>query len=102
VRLGDSSFLITPRRVDRSTVDVLQLALVEAGRAEAGSRPSRAARVHDAIYRAQPRVGAIVNSYPVNATALSVSGENVDTRTMPESFVVVRAPGLASFDAQSA
>ena len=102
VRLGESSFLITPRRVDRSTVEVHQLALVDEGRAEAGSTPSRAARIHAAIYRAHPGVGAIVNAYPVNATAFSVSGENVDTRTIPESFVVVRRPGLASFEAQFA
>ena len=62
---------------------------------EAGAEPSRAAPIHDAIYRAHPRIGAIINAYPVNATAFSVTGTPVDTRTIPESYVVVRRAGDA-------
>ncbi len=73
-RLSGSSFLITPRGVDRGAVEVDELALVEGGRAEVGSAPSRAAGIHAAIYRRHPQIGAIVNAYPVNATAFSVCG----------------------------
>ena len=99
-RLSGSSFVITPRGVDRGAVEVDELALVEGGRAEAGSAPSRAAGIHEAIYCRHPRIGAIVNAYPVNATAFSVCGSVVDTRTIPESLVVVRHPGIVSFAAQ--
>jgi L-fuculose-phosphate aldolase len=61
-RLGASSFVITPRGVDRSSVDVDDLALVEDGCAEAGSRPSRAARMHTAIYARHPQIGSIVRA----------------------------------------
>ena len=100
VRLGASSFLITPRGVDRGAVEAADLALVEDGRAESGSAPSRAARMHGAIYGRHPEIGSIVNAYPVNATAFGVSGSVVDTRTIPESLVVVRRPGIVRYSAQ--
>jgi L-fuculose-phosphate aldolase len=65
-----------------------------------GSNPSRAADIHGAIYRRHREVGAIVNAFPVNATAFSVCGSTVDTRTIPESVVMVRKPELTSFAAQ--
>jgi L-fuculose-phosphate aldolase len=99
-RLSGSSFLITPSRVDRGALGLCDLALVEDGRVEAGSDPSRATRIHDALYRAHPSVGAIINAYPVNATAFSVTGTPVDTRTIPESYVVVRKPGMAAYGPQ--
>jgi L-fuculose-phosphate aldolase len=101
-RVARSSFLITPRGVDRGAVEAEQLALVEDGRAEAGSTPSRAARMHAAIYDRHPEIGSIVNAYPVNATAFGVCGSQVDTRTIPESLVVVRRPAVAGFVAQFA
>ena len=99
-RLSGSSFLITPHSVDRDTIEVQDLVLVEDGRMEAGKLPSRAVTVHDAIYRAQPGVGAIVNAYPVNATAFSVSGTAIDSHTIPESYVVMRNVGLAPYGLQ--
>lgn len=99
-RLGASSFLITPYQVDRGALEMQDLALIDGGRAESGSTPSRAANIHDAIYRRHAGIGAVINAYPVNATAFSVTGATVDTRTIPESYVVVRKPGVASYGLQ--
>ena len=96
-RLGGESFLITPSQVDRERLAAEDLALIDGGRAEAASTPSRAANLHDAIYRRHPQVGAIINAYPVNATAFSVTGTEVETRTIPESYVVARKPGVAGY-----
>jgi L-fuculose-phosphate aldolase len=49
-------------------------------------------RSHAAVYREHPGIGAIINAHPVNATAFSVTGEPLDTRTIPESYLVVRKP----------
>ncbi|HWC95280.1 MAG TPA: class II aldolase/adducin family protein [Candidatus Sulfopaludibacter sp.] len=100
VRVDTSSFLITPYQADRGMVDVQDLVLVRDGKSEAGKSPSRAAVVHEAIYRRHPEVGAIVNAYPVNATAFSVTGATLDSRTIPESYVVMRRVGRASFGTQ--
>src|SRR5437764_1102226 len=99
-RVDASSFVITPYQVDRGVVEVEDLVLVHDGRSESGKRPSRAAGIHDAIYRRHPQAGAIVNAYPVNATAFSVTGLPLDTRTIPESYVVVREVARAPFGVQ--
>jgi L-fuculose-phosphate aldolase len=90
VRLDESSFLITPFQVDRGRLDEENLVLVSQGKSEVGKTPSLATGNHDAIYRMHPGVHAIVNAYPVNATAFSVTGVPLDTRTIPESYVVLR------------
>jgi L-fuculose-phosphate aldolase len=89
-RVDSGSFLITPYQQDRGAIDVHDLVLVRNGQAEEGAIPSRAARIHDAIYRQHPEIGAIVNAYPVNATAFSVTGAPLDSRTIPESYIVIR------------
>lgn len=89
-RLDAESFLITPYSIDRAALEPGDLVLIRGGQAEAGTIPSRAARVHEAIYRRHAGIDAIVNAYPVNATAFSVTGAELDSRTIPESYVVVR------------
>jgi L-fuculose-phosphate aldolase len=89
-RLDAHSFVITPYRVDRGLLEPQDLVLVTDGRAESGKLPSRAADVHQAIYQRHPQMGAIINAYPVNATAFSVSGKRLDSHTIPESYVVLR------------
>lgn len=98
-RVDARSFVITPYRVDRGVVEPGDLVLVRDGRRERGKTPSRAAAIHEAIYRAHDGVGAIVNAYPVNATAFSVTGIPLDTRTIPESYVVVREVARAPYAA---
>jgi L-fuculose-phosphate aldolase len=99
-RIDACSFVITPYQVDRGTLAPSDLVLVRDGRSEAGKLPSRAACIHAAIYQLHPAVGAVVNAYPVNATAFSVTGAPLDTRTIPESYVVVRHVGRAPFGLQ--
>ena len=89
-RLGDDSFLITPHGVDRSRVEPEDLVLVEKGQPESGKAPSSSTAGHRAIYQRHPAVRAIVNAYPVNATAFAVTSGPLDTRTIPESYLLLR------------
>ncbi len=99
-RVDEDSFLITPSQVDRHTLDVEDLVLVRRGRAEAGKRASRAARNHQAIYERQPQVGAVLNASPVNVTAFSVTRAPLDSRTIPESYLLLRDVGRVPYGAQ--
>ena len=99
VRLDASSFLITPYRADRATLAPADLVLVENGLVERGRKPSRAFRSHQAVYERHPSIGAVINAYPVNATAFSVTGAPLDTRTIPESYIVVREPARLPYGA---
>jgi len=99
-RLGPDTFLITRRGCDRMTIEPEDLVLIDAGRAEPGKRPSQATRNHRAIYQRQPAFQAIVNADPVNATAFSVVGQRLDSRTIPESYLFLRDVALIPFGTQ--
>ena len=99
-RLDGDAFLITPYHEDRGTLEAGDLVLVCGGECEAGATPSRAARIHAAIYARYPEIGAIVNAYPVNATAFSVTGAPLDSRTIPESYIVIRQVGRVRYGVQ--
>jgi L-fuculose-phosphate aldolase len=99
-RLDANSFVITPYRLDRSSIDLQDLVLVKDGRAEAGKIASRASRNHAAIYQTHPQINAVVNAYPVNATAFSITGCRVDCRTIPESYVFLREVNWVDYGVQ--
>ncbi|MGA2982258.1 MAG: class II aldolase/adducin family protein [Terriglobia bacterium] len=100
VRLDESSFLITPYQVDRGMLDPQDLVLIKHGRCEGGKTPSRATGNHDAIYRHHPKIHALINACPVNATAFSVTGAPLEVRTIPESYVVLRQVGRVEYGLQ--
>jgi L-fuculose-phosphate aldolase len=89
-RLDRESFLITPYRQDRARTVAQDLVVVRDGAAEPGKTASRAATLHAAIYERHHEVGAIVNAFPVNATAFGVTGQTPDIRAIPESYVVLK------------
>lgn len=98
-RLEADAFLITPYAADRAALEPEDVVLVRGGAAEEGKVPSRAARNHRAIYARHPAVGAVVNAYPVNATAFCVTGAPLETRTIPESYLLLRDVARIPFEA---
>ncbi len=73
-RLDGDSFLITPRGIDRSGLNVHDIVRIQNRTAEFRRTPSSATLNHSAIYERHPQIQAIVTAYPVNATAFSVTG----------------------------
>jgi L-fuculose-phosphate aldolase len=98
-RIDREKFLITPYPLDRHSVLPEELVMIRKGKKEFGKHPSRAVFAHQAIYEAQPDVGAIVNASPINAMAFSVCHRTVDTYTIPESYIFVREVRLLPFEA---
>jgi L-fuculose-phosphate aldolase len=95
-RLDGESFLITPRRRDRLELEAPGVVRTTGTACARGQRPSRTARLHAAIYRRNPDVGAIVNAQPVHASAFCMTDAAFSTHTIPESFVVLNeVPKLA-------
>ena len=99
-RLGDDSFLITPHGVDRSRIEPNDVVLIENGEPESGMTPSSSTAGHCAIYQRQRDVQSIINAYPVNATAFSVTDAKLDSRTIPESFILLRDVQRSPFGAR--
>ena len=97
-RLDANSFLITPHPLDRFSVLPEELVLVRNGRCEAGKNPSHAALAHRTLYEAHPDVGSIANANPGNCLAFSVCNRTIDTRTLPESYILLREVSLLPFE----
>jgi L-fuculose-phosphate aldolase len=76
------SILITPAGAPYEQMaedDLVELGLE--GAATGGGSPSTEWRVHAAIYRARPDIGAIVHTHSVHATAWSFLDEPLETGT---------------------
>lgn len=92
-RMGEDDFLITSYGVDRSCVAIEDLVRIRSGVVfshGAPRRASRAAALHRAIYLRNPGVHSIANAYPVHASAFSVTDAELDSRTIPESYIFLR------------
>lgn len=89
-RLDDQAFLITPYGVDRKYLDVDEVVLIKDGQREQNKLPSRSVLLHQIIYRDHPEVGCIILAQSPNALAYSVAAKQFDTKTIPESYLLLR------------
>lgn len=72
--------LVTPSQlpIDALTADDVVTITVEGDFVDGGRPPSSEARVHAAIYRARPDVGAVLHAHSPYATALAVMGRPIE------------------------
>lgn len=89
-RLDGGTFVITPYHVDRKYLDVGDLVRIEGGRREAGKTPSRSVRLHQQIYAQHPHVNSVIIAHPPHIMAFAVTGQEFDSRTIPESYLMLR------------
>jgi L-fuculose-phosphate aldolase len=89
-RLDETSFLITPTGHDRRNLGIEDVVLVHNGVREAGKLPSRSVRMHEAIYARHPDVHCVMTAQCPNATAYAITKAGFDSRTIPESFILLR------------
>lgn len=95
VRLDPTAFVITPTGMDRAAIDEASVVLVRNGQQEAGKLASRSVLLHQAIYTANPAVNAIMTAQSPYATAFTVAEQPFDTKTIPESYIMLlEAPKL--------
>lgn len=99
-RLAGDSFLITPTGQDRKYLSVEDIVLLRNGYAEEGKCPSRAFRLHQAIYNDHPNINCIITAQSPNATAFTVTNRPLDTKTIPESYVVLHEVPLFPYGEQ--
>lgn len=99
-RIDDNRFLITPTGIDRRSMEIEDIVLIEDGKRESGKLPSRSVRLHTAIYAQQPGVHAVMSAQPPHATAYAVAGAPFDVRTIPETYVFLRDVPCLPYGAQ--
>lgn len=89
-RLDDKSFIITPYMKDRKYLDVSEIVRIENGKKEAGKMPSRSVLLHQYIYQKHPHIDSVIIAHPHNIMVFAVTNETFDSRTIPESYILLR------------
>jgi len=89
-RLDGDTFVITPFGMDRKYLEEEDLVRIQHGMKEAGKIPSRAVKLHEAIYKTQPHVESIIIAHPPYSMAFAVTDVAFDSRTIPESNILLR------------
>jgi L-fuculose-phosphate aldolase len=91
VRVGEDRVLITPSGVSKGMLSPEMICTVDMnGDVVDGQtkwRPSSERKVHIAIYKHRPDVGAVIHSHPPHATAFAVAGIPLPEGIHPEAEV---------------
>ena len=96
-RVDNESFLITPTGVDRGMLSTEDLILVKNGVRSQGKLPSRSVDLHASIYRTHPEINCIMTAQCPNMMAYAITAHPFDSRTIPESFILLRDVALIPF-----
>lgn len=89
-RLKGDSFLITPTNSDRLYIEESDIVRIDNNWREAGKRPSRSVLLHKLIYDRHPDIKSIAIAHPVNVMAFGITRTELDARTIPESYIMMR------------
>ena len=89
-RLPDGSFIITPYNKDRMYLEPEDIVNIRNGRKEQGKNPSRAVKMHQAIYEKHPDINAVAIAHPPNIMAFAVTGAEFEARLIPESYIMLK------------
>lgn len=89
-RLDECSFIITPYAVDRKYIDVDDIVRIENGWKESGKLPSRSVMLHKYIYEQHPHINSVIIAHPPNIMTFAVTNELFDSKTIPESYIMLR------------
>lgn len=60
----------------------------------------RTVRLHHAIYQQHPQINAIITAPPPHTTTYSIVPHQFDTRTIPESYILLREMLVAPYGIQ--
>lgn len=90
VRWRGNDFLITPTNVTRWDIQNKDIVQIKDGKREPGKIPSRSTWLHQEIYKRNPHVNSIILTQTPYLMAYSVTGEKLDVRTIPESWIFLQ------------
>jgi L-fuculose-phosphate aldolase len=97
-RVDGDSFLITPTGADRRGLDIDDIVLIRSGCREAGKLPSRSVLLHQQIYKGHPTVNCVITAQSPHAAAYAVTKQSFDTKTIPESYILLREVPCVPFN----
>ncbi len=98
-RLSDGSFIITPLHADPAYLEADDLVRIQDGAKEPGKTPDADVLLHQKIYDKNPKIGAIAFAQSVHSMVFAVTDIPFDTRTIPESYILLRDVKRIPFEA---
>jgi L-fuculose-phosphate aldolase len=90
VRWRGDDFLITPTNVARWDMQNMDIVQIKDGKREPGKLPSRGTWLHQEIYKRFPHVNSIILTQTPYLMAYSVTGQKINVRTIPESWIFLQ------------
>ncbi|MCV9386629.1 class II aldolase/adducin family protein [Reichenbachiella ulvae] len=90
MRWRDNDFLITPTSLNRRFIGHSDIVQIKGGTREKGKYPSKAVKLHQAIYEQNPDIKCIINTQPPATMAFGISHSVFQTRTIPESYILLK------------
>lgn len=96
-RIEGGTFVITPYGVDRKNISPEDLVHMEGDLKEEGKVPSRSVMLHKYIYEKHAHINSVIVAHPPNLMAFAVTHQSMDSRTIPESYILLRNIPLLPF-----
>lgn len=90
MRLSDGSFLVTPYEKDRMYIEAEDIVRIKNGMCESGKTPSRACMLISKIFDKHPEINSVIIAHPPAIMAFAVTDAEFDSRTIPESYIMLR------------
>jgi L-fuculose-phosphate aldolase len=90
VRWRGNDFLITPPKIARWDIQNEDIVQIKNGKREPGKVPSRSTWLHQEIYKRNPHVNSIILTQSPYLMAYGVTGQKMDVRTIPESWIFLQ------------
>lgn len=98
-RIDGDSFIITPYAKDRKYLEPEDIVRIEGNYKEMGKIPSRSVELHKEIYKMYPHINSIIIAHPPCIMAFAVTDQPLDSRTIPESYILMRSIPKLDFGA---
>jgi L-fuculose-phosphate aldolase len=102
VRWRGNDFLITSTHVTRWNIGLEDIVQIRDGRREPGKIPSRSTWLHHEIYKKNPHVNAIILTQPPYLMAFGATHQEMDVKTIPESWIFLQDMPNLPFGSQFA
>lgn len=89
-RIDSDTFIITPYDVDRMYLEPEDIVTIKGNMKESGKTPSRSVLLHKLIYEKHPEINSLIIAHPHNVMAFALTDTEFDSRTIPESYIMLR------------
>lgn len=99
-RWRGNDFLITPNGVPRWDLTTEDIVQIKDGKVQQGKHPSLTAALHQQIYTQHPEINSIILTQSPYLMAFAVSGEEINVRTIPESWIFLKDMQQLNFGSQ--